>query len=90
MYQPPTTTKGTQMPTTTKQPLPTYDWSVRYKDPTRDGAFAYIKAAYFQHEGAFFEFKDGHHKSIYMVATSEVLDIGRKDPNSDVGQDHTQ
>jgi hypothetical protein len=60
-----------------KPALPTYDWTIRIKgDPTR----VPVNAAYHDDHDGFLRFKDGQHKTIYMIATDQVLDIGRLDP----------
>jgi hypothetical protein len=64
-----------------RPPLPTYDWRIRLKD---DQALAPpVRAAYHDDDSDFVRFKDGHHKTVYMIATDRVLDIGRLDPNSE-------
>jgi hypothetical protein len=69
-----------------KPALPTYDWTIRTKqDPTQRVS---VHAAYHAQESDFVVFKDGQHKTIYMIAVDQVLDIGRLDPERrEVGPD---
>jgi hypothetical protein len=63
-----------------KQPIPVHNWRVRLStDPTQVQP---VKAAYLNYDDPdFVEFKDGNHKTIYVVKKDALLDAGRLDPN---------